>query len=70
VPVEEAATGQRPGVALRCIEHHLHHAFDIPVGRSQPADFDPEPSCDRGAHLITVERFAFYFARFQDFLGQ
>ena len=55
VPVEEPFGGQGADVVLGRIEHHLHDAFDMAVGRDDAADVDAQSSGDRGADLGTVE---------------
>ena len=70
VPCEETPARQRLGVTLRRFQHHLDHAFDMPVRRGEPADIDPQVARGRGTHLIAVKRLALDFARLQDILGQ
>ena len=57
-------------IFLGGVEHHLDDAFDVPVGRRQCPDIEPEAAGDGGAHLVDVEDLALDLARFQDILGQ
>ena len=70
MPVEQASRGQWLLVVLGRIQHHFDDALDVAVCRRQPADFDSEPACDRGTHLVPVELFPLDLARFEDVLGK
>ncbi len=48
VPAEQAFLRQRVLVFLGGVEHHLDDAFDMPVGRRQGPDIEPQPACDGG----------------------
>ena len=70
VPAEEPFFGQRPIETLGGVEHHFHHAFDVPVGRFQAADVDAETARERRAHLVGVEGLALDLAALQDVGGE
>ncbi len=66
MPAEEPIRAQRPVEALRRIEHHLHHTFNMPVGRSGPANIQAQPTGDRRSHLVRVQMLPLDLAGFQD----
>ena len=70
MPGEQALVGQRLGVFLGGIEHHLDDALDVPVGRRQRADIHPQPARDRGSNLILFQDLALDLTGLDDLLGQ
>ena len=70
VPAEQPLLGQRLGVVLRGVEHHLDDALNVAVRRRQRADIHAETPGDGGAHLIPVEDFALDLAGLEHVLGQ
>jgi hypothetical protein len=70
MPAEETLRGQWLVIVLRRVQHHLHDAFDVTVGRPQPADVDAESTRDRRADLVRVQRLAFDLAALQHVLGK
>ena len=65
VPAEQAFLRQRFLIFLGGVEHHLDDAFDMPVGRRQCPDIEPQAACDGGAHLVDVEDLPLDLARFK-----
>jgi hypothetical protein len=70
VPVEESLRGQRLFVIARGIQHHLHHALDVPVGWRQSADVDSQLPLNRRPDLVRIQSFAFDLTRLNDFRSQ
>jgi hypothetical protein len=70
VPREQSLFRQRLVISLGGIEHHLDHAFDVPIGRRERANVDPETPSDRRADLLLIQHFALDLAGFQYVLGQ
>ena len=70
VPAEQALGGQRGGGVGRGVEHHLDHAFDVPIDRSYCADVHAQTPGDGRAHGFDVQHFAFDFAGLDYVLGQ
>ena len=66
VPGEQALFGQRRGVVPGSVEGHVDNAVDVAVRRRQTAGIQAEAACNRRAHPVRGENFAFDLARFHN----
>ena len=54
VPSEKTVLGERLVEILRGIQHHLHHAIDMPVGGNKPGHVQTEFPRDGRPHLTFI----------------
>lgn len=70
MPGEQSLFGQRIGIMLGRIQHHLYDAFDIPIHRCQRADIHAQSPGYGGIHLLAIEVFTPDLARLDDIFRQ
>ena len=70
VPGEQPFFGQGCRVVPGGVERHLDDAVDAAIRRRQCAGIQAEAACDRRAHPVGGEDFAFDLARLHDILGE
>jgi hypothetical protein len=51
------------------IQHHSDNALDVTVDWRQAINVDSKPTRNRVAHLIRIELFPLYLARFENILS-
>src|SRR5262245_35631825 len=66
MPREQTSDRERLCILSRCVEHHLDHAVDVAVRRSQPRDVQPHASSDGRADLVRIELLALDLAALDD----
>ena len=70
MPAKQALGCERLGMLLGCVQHHVHHAVYVAVGGRQRTDVHPQPTGNRRAHGVQVQRLALDGAGGDDFLGE
>jgi hypothetical protein len=70
VPAEQALRGKRRAEVGRGVQHHLHHAVDMPVDRGERANVHTQAARQRGAHRFDVEVLALDLAGLDHVVGQ
>lgn len=70
MPAEQTLTRHQCLAVGGGIKHHLDHAFDMPIDRSERADVNAQPAGDGRAHGFNVELLAFDLAGLDYVLGE
>jgi hypothetical protein len=70
MPAEQPLPRHRRMAVGRGIEHHLDHAFDVPIHRGQGADVHAQPAGDGRAHGFDVELLTLDLAGLDHVLGE
>ena len=70
MPAEQTLGGECVGAMQGGIEHHLDHAFNVPIHRRDRPDVHAQAARDGGAYRFHVQQFTFDFAGLDHVLGQ
>ena len=70
MPAEQALSRHRCMTVGGGIEHHLDHAFDVPIHRGQGADVHAQTTGDGGAHGFDIELLTLDLAGLDHVLGE